>query len=166
LANRIIKKIENQVAKLNRLLYRKEIKRFSKKFKSCGTGLYVKFPICLEGQEHISVGSDASINAFVHMWGHGGITIGNDCLIASHVSINSVTHDTKGLYRDSVVERPVVIGNNVWIGAHAVILPGVTIGNNAIVGAGAVVTQDVAENAVVTGVPAKIIRYVEERDAL
>ena len=100
------------------------------------------------------------------MWGHGGITIGNDCLIASHVSINSVTHEAKGLYRDSVLERPVLIGNNVWIGAHAVILPGITIGNNAIIGAGAVVTKDVPDNAVMTGVPAKITRYVEGRDAL
>ena len=53
---------------------------------------------------------------------------------------------------------PVKIGNKVWIGAHATILPGVTIGNGAVVGAGAVVTKDVPENAVVAGVPAKIIK--------
>jgi maltose O-acetyltransferase len=158
LANWIITKIKNQVAKLNRLLQRRKIKRFSHDFKSCGTGLYVRFPVCIEGQQHISVGKNASINAFVHMWGHGGVTIGDDCLIASHASINSVTHDTDAtLYRESVVERSVTIGNNVWIGTHAVILPGITIGNNAIVGAGAVVTKNVPDNAVVAGVPAKVI---------
>ena len=159
MANWIITKVKNRVAKINRLIERRKIKRFSKAFKICGTGFYVKFPVCIEGQQHVSVGNNASINAFVHMWGHGGITIGNDCLIASHASINSVTHDSKAaLYRNSVVERPVIIGNNVWIGAHAVILPGITIGNNAVVGAGAVVTKDVPDNAVVAGVPAKVIK--------
>ena len=160
MANWIITKVKNQVAKLNRFFERRKLRRFSKKFKSCGKGLYVRFPVCIEGQQHVVIGNNASINAFVHMWGHGGITIGNDCLIASHASINSVTHDTKAaLYRDSVVERPVIIGNNVWIGTHAVVLPGISIGNNAVVGAGAVVTKDVPDNAVVAGVPAKIINF-------
>jgi maltose O-acetyltransferase len=167
LANWIVTKIKNQVAKLNRLLERRKIKHFSKNFKSCGVGFYVRFPVCIEGQQHISIGNNASINAFVHMWGHGGITIGDDCLIASHASINSVTHDSiAALYRESVVERPVTIGNNVWIGSHAVILPGITIGNNAIIGAGAVVTKNVPDNAVAAGVPAKVMRYVEGRDEL
>ena len=94
------------------------------------------------------------------MWGQGKITIGNDCLIASHVSINSVTHDAKAdLYTSTAIEKEVIIGNNVWIGSHAVILPGIKIGDNAIVGAGAVVTKDVPAGAVVVGVPAKVIRY-------
>jgi acetyltransferase-like isoleucine patch superfamily enzyme len=83
------------------------------------------------------------------------VTIGDDTLIASHVAITSLTHDPRAdLYSASQQSRPIVIGRNVWIGTHAVILPGVTIGDGAIIGAGAVVTRDVAPRAVVVGVPA------------
>lgn len=163
MASRIITKIKNQVAKLESLLEQRRVKRFSKKFNSCGKGFYVKFPVCLEGQEHITIGKNVGIAAFVHMWGHGGISIGNDCLIASHVSINSVTHSPDaGLYRESIVEKEIKIGNNVWIGAHAVILPGVVIGNNAVIGASAVVNRDVPADTIVAGVPAKVIRYLKK----
>lgn len=57
---------------------------------------------------------------------------------------------------------PINIGNNVWIGSNATILPGVTIGDGAIVAAGAVVTKDVNENEIVAGVPAKVIRRIED----
>ncbi|MDE7192107.1 MAG: sugar O-acetyltransferase, partial [Clostridia bacterium] len=62
----------------------------------------------------------------------------------------------------NMLPAPVKIGNNVWIGAHATILSGVTIGDNAIIAAGAVVTKDVPQNTVVAGVPAKIIKKIEE----
>ena len=160
MANWITAKIKNQVKKLNRHLYQDKINRFKKTLKHCGEGTSIQFPVCFEGPEHIVLGNHVSVNAFVHMWGHGGIIIGNDCLIASHASINSVTHDPRAdLYRDTIIEKEVTIGNNVWIGSHAVILPGITIGDNAIVGAGAVVTKDVPAGAIVAGAPAKIIRY-------
>jgi maltose O-acetyltransferase len=160
LANWIITKVINQLIKFNGFLFRNKLKRFKKTLKYCGEGTFIQFPVRFEGAEHIVLGSNVSVNAFVHMWGHGKINIGNDCLIASHVSINSVTHDTEAfLYRKSVIEKEVNIGNNVWIGSHAVILPGVTIGDNAIVGAGALVNKDVPAGAVVGGVPARIIRH-------
>ena len=58
--------------------------------------------------------------------------------------------------------KKVVLGKNVWVGAHATILPGVTIGDNAVIAAGAVVTKDVPANAVVGGVPAKVLKMIEE----
>ena len=132
-------------------------------FKSCGENTFIQFPVRIEGANYIEIGNNVSINAFVHMWGHGKITIGDDCLIASHVSINSVTHDaTAKLYRNSIIEKEVFIGNDVWIGSHAIILPGLTIGNNAIIGAGALVNKDVPAGAVVAGVPAKVIRYIND----
>lgn len=61
-----------------------------------------------------------------------------------------------------MLPKPVKIGKNVWVGAHATILPGVTVGDNAVIAAGAVVTKDVPAFAVVGGVPAKIIKNISE----
>lgn len=95
-------------------------------------------------------------------------TIGNYCSIAPHVSIGPGEHDLSRISTASLVyddpyseltEKPVTIGNDVWIGTHVVILRGVSIGNGAVVGAGSVVTKDIPAFAVVAGVPAKIIKY-------
>jgi acetyltransferase-like isoleucine patch superfamily enzyme len=93
---------------------------------------------------------------FVHIWGHGGVTIGDNTLIASHTVITSITHNKSSrLYSDESLRLPIRIGKNVWIGTHAVILPGVEIGDNAIIGAGAVVTHNVPANTTVIGIPAR-----------
>ncbi len=60
--------------------------------------------------------------------------------------------------RNGIVKRPIVIGNNVWIGAAATILPGVTIGDNAVVAAGAVVSRDVPASTIAAGVPARVLK--------
>lgn len=159
MANWLATKIKNQFIKLKKKADAAKVNKFKATLKRCGKGTSIQFPVRLEGPGYISIGDNVSINAFVHMWGHGGITIGNDCLIASHVSINSVTHDNSAnLYRGTIIEKEVVIGNNVWIGSHAVILPGIVIGENAIIAAGAVVTKNVEANTTVAGVPAKIIK--------
>ncbi len=107
----------------------------------------------------LRVGNGVSINAFVHIWAQGGVSIGDSSLIASHVAITSLTHGTGAeTFAGSLVSKPVEIGRNVWIGSHAVILPGVTIGDGAVVGAGAVVTRNVEAGDVVAGVPAVSIR--------
>ncbi|SDS63726.1 DapH/DapD/GlmU-related protein [Opitutus sp. GAS368] len=125
-------------------------------FAECGEGVSIQLPVVINHPDHLRVGARVSLNAFVHIWALGGVTIGDDTLIASHVAITSLTHDPQArLFSASALTRPVVIGRNVWIGAHAVILPGVTIGAGAIIGAGAVVTKNVAPGAVVVGVPAR-----------
>jgi acetyltransferase-like isoleucine patch superfamily enzyme len=92
------------------------------------------------------------------MWGGGGIEIGENVLIAAHVAITSQTHDTGApLYKYSSVAKKVCIEDNVWIGTHAVILPGIRIGRNAIIGAGTVVTKNVPANDIVIGIPARTI---------
>ncbi len=155
----IVTKIKNQFTKLDKLIYSNRLKRLKKTFKYCGLDVFIQFPVRIEGASNVSLGNNVSINAFVHLWGQGNIRIGDDCLIASHVSITSLTHDPEAaLYRTSHIAKDVNIGNNVWIGSHAVILPGVNIGDNAIVGAGAVVNKDVPQNAIVAGIPAKVLR--------
>ncbi|HEY1765707.1 MAG TPA: acyltransferase [Opitutaceae bacterium] len=129
-----------------------------RRFASCGSRVSIQWPVVINGADKLAVGDDVSINAFVHIWAEGGVTIGASSLIASHVAITSLTHAAgAGRFGETLVKRPVRIGTNVWIGSHAVILPGVTIGDNAVVGAGAVVTKDVAAGAVVAGVPARPI---------
>jgi maltose O-acetyltransferase len=106
--------------------------------------------------EKVSIGARCAIAEFVHMWGGGGISIGDDVLIASHAVITSLTHDTRAaVYRGSLILASVIIEDNVWIGAGAVILPGVRIGTGSVIGAGSVVTRDVLARSVVVGVPAR-----------
>jgi len=155
----IRRKIKNQFLKLSDYSEKKRSEKFKLLFEFCGNNVHIQQPVRFEGMNRISIGNSVSINAFVHMWGQGGITIGNDCLIASHVSITSLTHDPNApLFRDTIVSKEVIIGNNVWIGTHAAILPGTVIGDNAIIAAGAVVNKNVPANTTVAGVPAKVIK--------
>ncbi len=108
----------------------------------------------------IIIGDFSHVSRNSVLAGTGGITIGDHCKISSGVMIYTTTYDRAdgGLLRDAPAKRePITIGNDVHIGANASILGGVTIGNNATVAAGAVVAKDVAENAIVGGVPAKQI---------
>lgn len=161
----IQKKINNQIAKIKKLAESRRLKDFKKHLMHCGNNVSLAFPVKFEGIEYISLGNNVSINSFVHIWGHGQVSIGDDSLIASHVSIISVTHNIHGhKFRESIIEKPVTIGSNVWIGAHSVILPGVTIGNNVVVGAGSIVTKDLAENSVYVGSPAKKTKSLTQFD--
>jgi acetyltransferase-like isoleucine patch superfamily enzyme len=108
----------------------------------------------------IKVGHRFSVNSGAIIDGRGGITIGDDVMIGPHAVIYSSDHDIMqpdqpmtGL--DHIL-KPVVIEDNVWIGAHASIPGGIVIGKGVIVAAGAVVVDDVADNCIVTGVPARI----------
>lgn len=106
----------------------------------------------------VTIGSHSHVSRNSVLAGAGGITIGEHCKISSGVMIYSVTYhrDFGVLLRNAPAKfAPVVLGNDVHIGANATILPGVTIGNNATVGAGAVVTRDVADGTTVVGVPAR-----------
>jgi acetyltransferase-like isoleucine patch superfamily enzyme len=145
--------------RLDRWWQRLRTEALLRQFESCGRRVSIQWPVVVNGADHVSVGDDVSINAFVHIWGQGGVRIGDSTLIASHAAITSLTHAKGGpTYGATLEGKPVVIGRNVWIGAHAVVLPGVTIGDNAIVGAGAVVLRDVAPGDIVAGVPAESIR--------
>jgi maltose O-acetyltransferase len=105
---------------------------------------------------NISIGSDTIVGDHVFLDGRAPITIGNHVDIASSVLIYNSEHD---INKDdfSAREEPVEIGDYVFIGPRAIILPGVKIGKGAIVGAGAVVTKDIPDFAIAGGVPAKII---------
>jgi len=135
--------------------------RWSAKLAAIGEATIIHASVIIHSPTRVRIGARCSIAEFVHIWGDGGVSIGNDVLIASHVVITSLTHDTSAArYRDSTVQGPIEIGDNVWIGAGAIILPGVTLGAGSVIGAGAVVTKDTPIRAVVAGVPARVIRQL------
>lgn len=107
----------------------------------------------------IEIGDRTSIGAFNTLLGQGGISIGENCLLAPYVTVVSENHayaDTSRAIREQgEIRKPVKIGNDVWIGSGATILSGVCVGDGAVVAAGAVVTSDVDPFSIVGGVPAK-----------
>jgi maltose O-acetyltransferase len=129
------------------------------RLKNCGRNVGIQLPVEFSQPDQIEVGDDVSFAAFVHIWGSGSLRIGNRVMIGSHSAISSVTHDhSSPVMFQTVIRRPVEICDDVWLGAHVVVMPGVTIGCGAVVGAGAVVTKNVAPGEIVAGIPAKILK--------
>ena len=110
---------------------------------------------------NITVGKDVFINSGCCFQDQGGIEIGDGSLIGQQVVIATLNHSLDPADRQSMLPAKVVIGKNVWIGAHATILPGVTIGDNSVIGAGAVVNRNIPADSVAVGVPAKVVRKVD-----
>lgn len=119
-------------------------------------------PFYTECGRNTTVGRNVVINAACCFQDQGGITIGDGTLIGHQVVLATLNHDFAPSKRADLQPRPIVIGKNVWIGAHATVVPGVTIGDGSIIAAGAVVTHDVPPKVVVGGVPARIIKHIEE----
>lgn len=117
-------------------------------------------PFYTDFGRNIALGRGVFINAGCCFQDQGGIEIGDECLIGHQVVLATLNHDPAPEKRGNMLPAPIKLGKRVWIGAHATILAGVTIGDNAIVAAGAVVTKDVPANAVVGGVPAKLIKTI------
>jgi acetyltransferase (isoleucine patch superfamily) len=112
--------------------------------------------------KNIHIGKNVFINHDCSIIDLGGVIIEDDVLIAPRVTIATEGHPLDPIERQSLVCAPVRIKKGAWIGASATILPGVSIGENAIVAAGAVVNKDVPDNMIVGGVPAKIIKSIND----
>lgn len=96
----------------------------------------------------------------------GEVFIGDYVMIGPNVTIATAAHPVRPDLRRRGIQfnRPVHIGDNVWIGAGAIVLPGVTIGENSVIGAGSVVTKDIPANVVAVGNPCRVLREIGERD--
>jgi acetyltransferase-like isoleucine patch superfamily enzyme len=113
----------------------------------------------------VTIGDHTRIG--IHCTVIGPVCIGNNVNLAQGITVTALNHNFEDASRrideQGISTKPVVIGDDVWIGANAVILPGVTIGRHVVVAAGAVVTKDVPDYSLVAGVPAKIIKDLNEK---
>lgn len=117
-------------------------------------------PLYVNYGKHTKIGQNVFINFDCVFLDLGGITIEDNVLIAPRVSLLSEGHPVAPNERQSLIPGRIHIGKNAWIGAGAMILPGVTVGENAVVAAGSVVSKDVPANTVVGGVPAQHIKNI------
>ena len=110
----------------------------------------------------VTIGDNTRIG--IHCTIIGPVCIGNNVNLAQGITVTALNHNfadtSRRIDEQGISTNPVVIGDDVWIGANAVILPGVTIGRHVVVAAGAVVTKDVPDYCVVAGIPAKVIKEV------
>lgn len=131
-----------------------------------GTRVHPSFmcfpPFHTDFGKNISIGKNVFFNTGCSFQDRGGIQIGDGSLLGMNVTIATLNHGLDMDTRNTTYPAPVTLGENVWVGSNASILPGVTIGDNAVVAAGAVVTKDVPKNTVVGGVPAKKIKDINE----
>lgn len=137
-------------------------------FKHVGTNLTINGQFGAIYGSHISFGDDDFINGNCYFQDSNLITLGDRVIVAPDTKFYCGEHSIDASHRFGVREdgshylithtEPISIGNDVWIGGNVTIIGGVHIGNNVIVGAGAVVVNDVPDNCVVGGVPAKVIK--------
>lgn len=113
---------------------------------------------------NIFIGENVFINSGCKFQDQGGIYLGDRVLIGHNVVLATLNHDLNPAKRGDMVPEAIHIGNDVWLGSGCIVLPGVTIGDGAVVAAGAVVTQDVAPFTVVGGVPAKLIKRIDQNE--
>ena len=110
---------------------------------------------------HIKIGKNVFINHACSFLDLGGITIEDDVLIGPKVNLITENHPVDPTQRKSLMLNAIHIKRNAWIGAGATVLPGVTIGENTIVAAGALVNKDVPDNTIVGGIPAQILKKID-----
>lgn len=120
------------------------------------------FVIIRTYEQPVVIGAFCQLNPFTVIYGGSGVTIGDNVMIAPHCMIAAGDHDFRQIdkpirFAGHLSRGPIVIEDNVWIGANCTITDGVRIGRDAVVGAGSVVTRDVAPFDIVAGVPARVI---------
>ncbi|WP_434042735.1 sugar O-acetyltransferase [Sorangium cellulosum] len=130
---------------------------------SVGEGTEIRPPFYVDYGAHITIGARCFANFGLVALDVAPITLGDDVQIGPNVQLLTPTHPVEPEPRRQKWEaaKPIKIGNNVWLGGGAIVLPGVTIGDNTVVGAGSVVTRDLPANVIAVGNPARVIRSID-----
>ena len=145
----------------------KRTELLGKMFAEIGEGCYIEPPLHANwGGHNVHFGKNVYANFGLTLVDDADIYVGDSCMFAPNVIVATGTHPICPELREKVYQYnlPVHIGKNVWIGAGAIILPGVTIGDNSVIGAGSVVTKDIPANVVAVGNPCRVLREIGEDD--
>ncbi len=137
-------------------------------FASIGEGVYIEPPLHANwAGKHVHLGNRVYMNFGVTLVDDTEITIGDDVMLAPNVILATAAHPIHPALRARVYQYnlPIHIGNRVWIGAGAIVMPGVTIGDDTVIGAGSVVTKDIPAGVVAVGSPCRVIREISAHDA-
>jgi len=131
-----------------------------------GRHVHIEAPFHCDYGYNIEVGENFFANYNLTVLDVGLVRIGNNAQIAPNVSIYTAGHPVHPVSRNSGYEYgiAITIGDNVWIGGNAVIMPGVTIGDNVVIGAGSIVTKDLPSNVIAAGNPCRVIREITDAD--
>jgi maltose O-acetyltransferase len=131
-----------------------------------GPGVVIQPPFRCDYGAHITIEAGTFVNYDCVMLDAAPIAIGAACQIATQVQLVTATHpiDPEPRRLGWELAEAITIGDNVWLGAGAIVCPGVRIGSDTVVGAGAVVTRDLPAGVVAFGIPAKVHREIGERD--
>lgn len=138
-------------------------------FAEIGENCYIEPPFHANfGGKHVHFGKNIYANFNLTMVDDGHIYVGDYTMFAPGVIVATAGHPILPELRETVYQynMPVHIGKNCWIGAGAIILPGVTIGDQVVVGAGSVVTKDLPSNVVAVGNPCRVVREINEHDRI
>lgn len=137
-----------------------------KLFAEFGENCYIEPPLRANWGKNVHIGNDFYANFNLTLVDDTDIYIGNNVLIGPNVVIDTGTHPIRPDIRAKQAQYnvSVTIEDNVWIGAGAIILPGVRIGKNTVIGAGSVVTRDIPANVVAIGSPCRVLREINEDD--
>ena len=136
-------------------------------FAECGENCYIELPFRANwGGRHLHLGNGVYINFNLTLVDDGHIYVGDGVMFGPNVTVTTANHPADPQLRARGLQyvKDVHIGDNAWIGAGAVILPGVHIGKNTVIGAGSIVTKDIPENCVAVGNPCRVLREIGERD--
>ena len=150
----------------NTLEYDNILERYSlmkKILKEAKGTFFIEQPFMCDYGFHISIGDNFYSNHNLIILDPAKVTFGNNVSIGPNCGFYTAEHPLDAEQRKTGVEfaKPITVGNNVWIGGGVNVLAGVTIGNNVVIGAGSVVTKDVPDNCVIGGIPAKIIKKLD-----
>ena len=136
-------------------------------FAEIGEGCYIEPPFHANfGGAHVHFGKFVYANFNLTLVDDTHIYVGDYTMFGPNVTVATAGHPILPELREKIYQYniPVTIGRNCWIGAGAVILPGVTVGDNTVIGAGSVVTKDIPANVVAVGNPCRVLRGISERD--
>ncbi len=135
-------------------------------FGKTGENFMVESPFWCDYGYNIEIGENFYSNVNCVILDGAKVTFGDNVFIAPNCGFYTAGHPIDAERRNKGLEYayPISVGNNVWIGAHVCVLPGVTIGDNAVIGAGSVVNKDIPANVIAAGNPCKVIRAITEED--